>query len=97
MGHPKDLLKQQEITFDNHHPGTTIKWDDDLHFHKKLKVPSLKGKPVNVSGVFHLAKNKDISVTRITGRKTITETTYYAFIMFFCHFSKIFTNDNIIL
>lgn len=68
MGHPKDLLKRQEITFDNHHPATPLKWDESLHFHKKMTVGSLKGKPVGVSGIFHVADDRGIDVTYDKGK-----------------------------
>lgn len=68
MGHPKDLLKKQEITFDNHHPSTIINWDDDLHFHKKITVNDSKGKPTKVSGIFHVKKNRGIGVTYDDGK-----------------------------
>lgn len=51
MGKPKDLLKQQEISFDNHQPGKPAEWDDDLHFHKKMTVGGLRGSKVAGAGI----------------------------------------------
>lgn len=68
MSHPKDLLKKQEIDFDNHHPATELKWDDDLHFHKKITVKNSKGKSTDVSGIFHVKKNRGIDVTFDKGK-----------------------------
>lgn len=68
MGKPKDLLKQQEISFDNHQPGKPAEWDDDLHFHKKMTVGGLRGSKVAVSGVIHVKKNRGIGVTYDNGK-----------------------------
>lgn len=38
MGKPRDLLKEQEISFDNHQSVKEAEWNDDLHFHKKMTV-----------------------------------------------------------
>lgn len=68
MGKPKDLLKQQEISFDNHQSGKPAEWDDDLHFHKKMTVGGPRGSKVAVSGVIHVKKNRGIGVTYDKGK-----------------------------
>lgn len=67
MGKLRDLLKKQEISFDNHHPNTPIEWDDNLHFHKKMTVKGPKGKKVKVSGSFHVNNNMGVYVTYDSG------------------------------
>lgn len=69
MGRPRDLLKKEEITFDNHHPATAAEWDDDLHFHKRMTVNNPKGKQTVVSGVFHVKKNRGVGVTYDKGKE----------------------------
>lgn len=68
MGKPKDLLKQQEISFDNHQSGKPAEWDDDLHFHKKMTVGGPWGRKTAVSGVIHVKKNRGIGVTYDKGK-----------------------------
>ena len=68
MGKTKDLLKKQEISFDNHQSGKPAEWEDNLHFHKKMTVGGPKGSKVAVSGVIHVKKNRGIGVTYDKGK-----------------------------
>lgn len=67
MGKPKDLLKKQELTLDNHHPNTPLEWDDEVHFHKNMTV-SFGGEKTSISGSFHLTKDRGIGVTFDKGK-----------------------------
>lgn len=69
MGKPRDLLKEQEISFDNHQSVKEAEWNDDLHFHKKMTVSDQKGKATEVSGVFHVNRNRGIDVTYDRGKE----------------------------
>ena len=68
MARTKDLLKKQEISFDNHHECIPAEWDDNLHLHKKMTVRSPKGVSVDVSAVIHVAKNRGIKATYHKGK-----------------------------
>lgn len=67
MSKPKDLLKKQELSLDNHHPNTPLEWDDELHFHKKITV-CCEGEKTSVSGSFHLKKDRGVGITFDMGK-----------------------------
>lgn len=69
MGKPRDLLKKQEISFDNHQSGKEVEWNDDLHFHKKMTVENPRGKKKGISGVFHVTKDRGVGVTYDCGKE----------------------------
>ena len=69
MAKPRDLLRKQEITFDNHQPGKEAEWNDNLHFHKKMTVDNPKGKTTGVSGIFHVTKDRGVDVTYDNGKE----------------------------
>ena len=68
MARPRDLLKKQEISFDNHHEGIPEEWDDNLHLHKKMTVGGPKGVKADISCVIHVAKNRGIKATYHKGK-----------------------------
>lgn len=68
MSKCKNLLKNQKITFDNHHPGVEATWDSNLHFHKSVNVKDKDGRVKSVSGSFYVAENKPIGVQWDTGK-----------------------------
>lgn len=69
MGKPRDLLKWEEISFDNHQSEKEAEWKDDLHFHKKMTVNNPQGRKTAVSGIFHVTKDKGVGVTYDKGKE----------------------------
>ena len=68
MARTKDLLKKQEINFDNHHEGVPAEWNDSLHFHKKMTVKSPEGVKTEISAILHVAKERGIKATYNRGK-----------------------------
>lgn len=69
MAKPRDLLRWEEISFDNHQSEKEAEWKDNLHFHKKMTVNNPKGKRTAVSGIFHVTKDKGVGVTYDRGKE----------------------------
>ena len=69
MAKPRDLLRREEISFDNHQSEKEAEWKDDLHFHKKMTVNNPKGKRTAVSGIFHVTNDRGVEVTYDKGKE----------------------------
>lgn len=50
MSKVKNLFKGQKLSFDNHHSGTVMKWNDQLHFHKSMNI---RGGKRSITGCFY--------------------------------------------
>lgn len=57
----KDILVRQKLTFDNHHPNVEARWDNNLHFHKKMTIDD-HGEKAEVSGIVYVGAKKSVEV-----------------------------------